>query len=195
MVDAAGARGRLDGSLVQGIVGFNVPLGPVFVGAEGNVAKGISGDIDWQYGGTGRAGVRAGDSGYLAAYLEPGMRAMAIGVTVETAAGGFILPGDRVDVVLTHQVRVNGEARDAGAQNAPRDAAGAARMVVPPAMPNSKPAAIAPASSNTGRPRRGPPAPTRAKLARARYTPESEFMAYGEGVMDELDQTFKGVKA
>ncbi|MBU2397522.1 MAG: Flp pilus assembly protein CpaB, partial [Alphaproteobacteria bacterium] len=38
--------------------------------------------------------VRAGDSGYMAAYLEPGMRAMAIRVTVETAAGGFILPGD-----------------------------------------------------------------------------------------------------
>ena len=33
------------------------------------------------------------------------------------------------------------------------------------------------------------------KLARARYTPEQEFMAYGEGVMDELDQTFKAVKA
>ena len=47
--------------------------------------------------------VRAGDSGYLAAYLEPGMRAMAIGVTVESAAGGFILPGDRVDVILTRQ--------------------------------------------------------------------------------------------
>jgi pilus assembly protein CpaB len=45
--------------------------------------------------------VRAGDSGYLAAYLEPGMRAMAIRVSVETAAGGFILPGDRVDVLLT----------------------------------------------------------------------------------------------
>lgn len=47
--------------------------------------------------------VRAGDSGYMAAYLEPGMRAMAIRVTVESAAGGFILPGDRVDVVLTQQ--------------------------------------------------------------------------------------------
>ncbi|CAN5425286.1 Flp pilus assembly protein CpaB [soil metagenome] len=47
--------------------------------------------------------VRAGDSGYLAAYLEPGMRAMAIKVSVETAAGGFILPGDRVDVLLTQQ--------------------------------------------------------------------------------------------
>ncbi len=51
--------------------------------------------------------VRAGDSGYLAAYLEPGMRAMAIRVTVETAAGGFILPGDRVDVLLTREMRLN----------------------------------------------------------------------------------------
>lgn len=54
---------NLDGALVEGIVGFNVPLGPVFVGAEGAVAKGVSGDIDWQYGAYGRAGFRAGDSG------------------------------------------------------------------------------------------------------------------------------------
>lgn len=49
--------------------------------------------------------VRSGDSGFLAAYLEPGMRAMAIRVSVETAAGGFILPGDRVDVVMTRELR------------------------------------------------------------------------------------------
>jgi outer membrane immunogenic protein len=54
---------NLDGALVEGIVGFNVPLGPVFVGAEGAVAKGVSGDIDWQYGAYGRFGFRAGDSG------------------------------------------------------------------------------------------------------------------------------------
>jgi len=54
----------------------------------------------------GRKIVRAGDSGYMAAYLEPGMRAMAIRVTVETAAGGFILPGDRVDVLLTRETTV-----------------------------------------------------------------------------------------
>lgn len=51
--------------------------------------------------------VRSGDSGFLAAYLEPGMRAMAIRVSVETAAGGFILPGDRVDVILTRELRNN----------------------------------------------------------------------------------------
>jgi outer membrane immunogenic protein len=54
---------RLAGALVQGVAGVNVPLGPVFVGVEGNVAKGVSGNIDWEYGVAGRFGVRAGDSG------------------------------------------------------------------------------------------------------------------------------------
>lgn len=56
-------RNKLNGSLIQGVAGFNVPLGPVFVGAEGNVAKGVSGDIDWEYGAAGRFGLRAGESG------------------------------------------------------------------------------------------------------------------------------------
>jgi pilus assembly protein CpaB len=56
--------------------------------------------------------VRAGDSGYMAAYLEPGMRAMAIRVTVESALGGFILPGDRVDVIQTRELQ--GAAEGAG---------------------------------------------------------------------------------
>ena len=60
--------------------------------------------------------VRAGDSGYMAAYLEPGLRAMAIRVTVETAAGGFILPGDRVDVLLTRETNLS----NAGAQEGDR---------------------------------------------------------------------------
>lgn len=33
------------------------------------------------------------------------------------------------------------------------------------------------------------------KLSRARYVAEADFMAYAEGLMDELDTTFKGVKA
>lgn len=57
--------------------------------------------------------VRAGDSGYMAAYLEPGMRAMAIRVNVETAAGGFILPGDRVDVILSREQGGGGEGASA----------------------------------------------------------------------------------
>lgn len=61
--------------------------------------------------------VRAGDSGYMAAYLEPGMRAMAIRVTVETAAGGFILPGDRADVLLTREVKLTNLANVASADS------------------------------------------------------------------------------
>jgi pilus assembly protein CpaB len=48
---------------------------------------------------TARKIARAGQTGYLAVVLQPGMRAMAIPVTTETGAGGFILPGDRVDVL------------------------------------------------------------------------------------------------
>ena len=48
--------------------------------------------------------VRAGESGYLAVVLGPGQRAASIPVTVDTAVGGFILPGDRVDVILTRKM-------------------------------------------------------------------------------------------
>lgn len=47
--------------------------------------------------------VRAGQSGFMAVVLAPGMRAMAIPINAETAAGGFILPGDRVDVLQSRQ--------------------------------------------------------------------------------------------
>ncbi|HWE47851.1 MAG TPA: Flp pilus assembly protein CpaB [Caulobacteraceae bacterium] len=52
--------------------------------------------------------VRSGDSGYMAVVLPAGMRAMAVGVKVETAAGGFILPGDRVDVIMSRSVQGEG---------------------------------------------------------------------------------------
>jgi len=43
-------------------------------------------------------------AGVMAANLTPGMRALAMAVTTETGAGGFILPNDRVDVIATIQV-------------------------------------------------------------------------------------------
>jgi pilus assembly protein CpaB len=52
---------------------------------------------------TARKVVRSGQTGYMAVVLQPGMRAIAIPVTAETGAGGFILPGDRVDVLQSHQ--------------------------------------------------------------------------------------------
>jgi pilus assembly protein CpaB len=47
--------------------------------------------------------VRGGEGGYMAVVLRPGMRAIAIPVSVNTDAGGFVLPGDRVDVLQAHQ--------------------------------------------------------------------------------------------
>lgn len=47
--------------------------------------------------------IRGGEGGYMAVVIKPGMRAVAVPVTVSTAAGGFILPGDRVDVLQSHQ--------------------------------------------------------------------------------------------
>lgn len=42
--------------------------------------------------------------GFLAGALEPGMRAVSVAVTAVSGAAGFILPGDRVDVILTQDV-------------------------------------------------------------------------------------------
>src|ERR1700726_4042619 len=48
--------------------------------------------------------VRANGSGFMAAILPTGMRAISTEISPETGAGGFILPNDRVDVILTkHQ--------------------------------------------------------------------------------------------
>ena len=48
----------------------------------------------------------------MAVTLEPGFRAMSIPLTTESAAGGFILPGDHVDVVQSRQVDgLNGPTR------------------------------------------------------------------------------------
>ncbi|MCC0017137.1 MAG: Flp pilus assembly protein CpaB [Rhodobiaceae bacterium] len=47
--------------------------------------------------------VTVGSGGYLSAVLPPGKRAIATSVSPETGAGGFILPNDRVDVILTRR--------------------------------------------------------------------------------------------
>jgi pilus assembly protein CpaB len=49
--------------------------------------------------------VRAEGSGFMAAILPSGMRAVSTEISPETGAGGFILPNDRVDVVLTRRLK------------------------------------------------------------------------------------------
>lgn len=41
------------------------------------------------------------DQGYLSAVLGPGMRGVSVGVTPLSSAGGFVVPNDHVDVVVT----------------------------------------------------------------------------------------------
>jgi pilus assembly protein CpaB len=45
--------------------------------------------------------VKADGSGFMAAILPTGMRAVSTEITPETGAGGFILPNDRIDVILS----------------------------------------------------------------------------------------------
>jgi pilus assembly protein CpaB len=49
--------------------------------------------------------VKADGSGFMAAILPSGMRAVSTEITPETGAGGFILPNDRVDVILTQRFK------------------------------------------------------------------------------------------
>ena len=42
-------------------------------------------------------------AGFMVAVLPQGMRAISVAITAETGAGGFILPNDRVDVLMTYK--------------------------------------------------------------------------------------------
>lgn len=56
--------------------------------------------------------VAPGDRGFLAAALGPGMRAITIPVTDRSSVGGFVFPGDRVDLMLTQTLRASEGAGD-----------------------------------------------------------------------------------
>ena len=47
--------------------------------------------------------VKPNGSGFMAAMLPTGMRAVSTEISPETGAGGFILPNDRVDVILSRR--------------------------------------------------------------------------------------------
>lgn len=96
--EAAAAAGKAFEAARAAIM--NDPGGPIVALTGAIVKEPIFGNEPI----TDRKLVRAGQSGYMAVVLQPGMRAMAVPVSVETAAGGFILPGDRVDVLLSRQL-------------------------------------------------------------------------------------------
>ena len=44
------------------------------------------------------------EGGFMSAVLYPGMRAVSVGVNLVSGNAGFIFPGDKVDLLLTHEV-------------------------------------------------------------------------------------------
>jgi pilus assembly protein CpaB len=53
--------------------------------------------------------VKPGDRGFLAAVLDPGMRAVSVPVDEASSNAGLIFPGDRVDLILTQTVEPAGD--------------------------------------------------------------------------------------
>ena len=56
---------------------------------------------------TASAVISQGERGFLAAILTSGMRAVTIKLSPVAGIGGFVFPGDRVDVILTHTIEVS----------------------------------------------------------------------------------------
>ncbi len=67
---------------------------------------------------TDRKLVKPGTSGPMSTLLKPGMRAVTTRISVDTAAGGFIQPGDNVDIILTTAVSPNQGFQSAGSVQA-----------------------------------------------------------------------------
>ncbi len=55
--------------------------------------------------------IKPGDRGFVAAILKDGMRAVSVSVNATSGIAGLVFPGDQVDVLLTHSVQAEDEAR------------------------------------------------------------------------------------
>lgn len=60
--------------------------------------------------------VKPGDRGFMSAILPEGMRAVSVGISDRTAASGFILPDDRVDVILTRRSNASAGGRNVNSE-------------------------------------------------------------------------------
>lgn len=60
--------------------------------------------------------MKSGEGGFLSAVLAPDMRAVSISVTITSGNAGFISPGDKVDLLITHRLKV-GQGKESGADD------------------------------------------------------------------------------
>jgi pilus assembly protein CpaB len=58
--------------------------------------------------------IAPGNRGFLAAVLQPGMRAISVPVTITSGISGFIFPGDQVDLMITYPIPATGLTGTAG---------------------------------------------------------------------------------
>lgn len=56
--------------------------------------------------------VKPGNRGFMSAVITSGMRAITIRINAASGNAGFIFPGDRVDILLTHEVNINSNDRE-----------------------------------------------------------------------------------
>ncbi len=49
--------------------------------------------------------VKPGARGFMAAVLTPGMRAVSVPISATSGIAGFVFPGDRVDLILSHELK------------------------------------------------------------------------------------------
>ena len=83
-IDSSFITNRLQPSIAQAVTG-TVARAPIMAGEPLSDAKIVHAD----------------GAGFMAATLQPGMRAVSIPITTESGAGGFILPNDRVDLMMS----------------------------------------------------------------------------------------------
>ena len=79
------AKEAKEAELVGAVVRFGVPAGQPLV--DGAIVK-------------------PGERGFLAAILEPGYRAVSIPISPASSNAGLVLPGDRVDIIMTHNFTI-----------------------------------------------------------------------------------------
>ncbi|OAB55554.1 hypothetical protein AY600_08530 [Phormidium willei BDU 130791] len=65
------------------------------------VRRGIAGDAPIVRGRV----VKPGEQGFLAAVMEPGLRAVSVRINPVTGIAGLVFPGDRVDLLLTQRIQ------------------------------------------------------------------------------------------